>query len=111
MLVCFAFVFCHLLIFARYIKVCYTFGFLGCVRYNEDFVTSTDPLYPLSLLLFLITTLFLKACCDKGIYRRKEFTAECPFFLRLPASSIEICPPFFKSNVHPVRCAVASCGH
>ena len=43
------------------------FGFLGCVRYNEDFVTSTDPLYPLSLLLFLVTTLFLKASCGKGI--------------------------------------------
>ena len=67
LLVCFAFVFCHLLIFARYIKVCYKFGFLGCVRHNEDFVTSTDPLYPLSLLLFLVTTLFLKASCGKGI--------------------------------------------
>ena len=38
--VCFAFVFCHVLTFVRYIGVYYPFGLLDRLRYNEDFVIS-----------------------------------------------------------------------
>ena len=38
LLVCFAFMFCHMLTFLRYIGAYFTFGLLDCVRYNEDFV-------------------------------------------------------------------------
>ena len=40
LLVCFAFIFCRLMAFIRYIGVDFTFGLLDCVRYNEDFVIS-----------------------------------------------------------------------
>jgi len=40
LLVCFAFIFRHMLTFIRYIEVYFTFGRLDCVRYNEDFVIS-----------------------------------------------------------------------
>ena len=36
LLVCFAFVFCHVLTFVRYMGVWYTFGLLDCYRYNEN---------------------------------------------------------------------------
>ena len=39
LLVCFAFIFCRVMTFIRYIGVEFTFGLLDCVRYNEDFVT------------------------------------------------------------------------
>ena len=35
LLVCFVFVFCHVITFVRYIGVYYTFGLLDCVRYIE----------------------------------------------------------------------------
>ena len=38
LLVCFTFIFCHVLTFIRYIGVDFTFGLLDCIRYNEDFV-------------------------------------------------------------------------
>ena len=40
MLVCNAFVLCHVLTFVRYIGVYYTFGILDFVRNNEDFALS-----------------------------------------------------------------------
>ena len=39
-LVCFAFIFCRVMIFIRYIGVDFKFGLLDCVRYNKDFVIS-----------------------------------------------------------------------
>ena len=39
-LVCFAFIFCRVMTFIRYIGVYFTFGPLDCVRYNEEFVIS-----------------------------------------------------------------------
>ena len=38
--VCFAFIFCRVMTFIRYIGVDFTFGVLDCVRYIEDFVIS-----------------------------------------------------------------------
>ena len=38
LLVCFAFTFCRLLTFLRYIGVYFTFGLMDYVRYNEHFV-------------------------------------------------------------------------
>ena len=38
--VSFAFIFCRVMTSIRYIGVDFTFGLLGCVRYNEDFVIS-----------------------------------------------------------------------
>ena len=38
LLVCFAFIFCHVMTFIRYIRVDFMFGLLDCVRYNKDFV-------------------------------------------------------------------------
>ena len=40
LLVCFAFIFCRVITFIRYIGVDLTFRLLDCVRYNEDFVIS-----------------------------------------------------------------------
>ena len=40
LLVCFAFIFCHVVTFICYIGVDFTFALLDCVRYNEDFVIS-----------------------------------------------------------------------
>ena len=40
LLVCNAFVLCHVLTFVRYIGVYYTFGILDFVRNNEDFALS-----------------------------------------------------------------------
>ena len=40
LLVCFAFIFCCVMTFIRYIRVDFTFGLVDCVRYNEDFVIS-----------------------------------------------------------------------
>ena len=40
LLVCFAFIFHHMLTFIRYVEVYFTFGRLDCVHYNEDFVIS-----------------------------------------------------------------------
>ena len=40
LLVCFAFIFRHMLTFIRYIEVFSTFGLLNSVRYKEDFVIS-----------------------------------------------------------------------
>ena len=40
LLVCFAFIFCRVMTFIRYIGVDFTFGLLDCVRYNKDFVIS-----------------------------------------------------------------------
>ena len=40
LLVCFAFIFCRVMTFIRYIGIDFTFGLLYCVRYNEDFVIS-----------------------------------------------------------------------
>ena len=39
LLVCFAFMFCRVMTFIRYIGVDFTFGLLDSVHYNEDFVT------------------------------------------------------------------------
>ena len=36
----FAFIFCCVLTFLRYIRVYHTFGLLDCVRYNEDIAIS-----------------------------------------------------------------------
>ena len=38
--VCFAFIFCRVMTFLRYIGVDFTFGLLDRVHYNEDFVIS-----------------------------------------------------------------------
>ena len=38
LLVCFAFIFCRVMTFIRYIGVDFTFGVLDCVRYIKDFV-------------------------------------------------------------------------
>ena len=43
LLVCFAFIFCRVLTFFRYIWVDFTFGLPDCVRYNEDFVIARAP--------------------------------------------------------------------
>ena len=40
LLVCFAFIFCRMLTFIRYIGVDFTFGVLDCVRCIENFVIS-----------------------------------------------------------------------
>ena len=40
LLFCFAFVFCRMSTFNRYIEVHFTFRLLDCARYNEDFVIS-----------------------------------------------------------------------
>ena len=40
LLVCFAFIFCCVMTFVRYIVVDVLFGLLDCVRYNADFVIS-----------------------------------------------------------------------
>ena len=40
LLVCFAFIFCRVMTFVRYIGVDFSFELLDCVRYNEDFVVS-----------------------------------------------------------------------
>ena len=45
LLVCFAFIFCRVMTFVRYIGVDFTFGPLDCVRYNEDFVISRSVPY------------------------------------------------------------------
>ena len=39
-LVCFVFIFRHMLTFIRYIEVYFTFGLVDCVRYKEGFVIS-----------------------------------------------------------------------
>ena len=40
LLFCFAFIFCRVMTFIRYIGVDFTFGVLDCVLYIEDFVIS-----------------------------------------------------------------------
>ena len=40
MFVCFAFIFCRMMTFFRYIGEDFAFGLPDCVRYNEDFVIS-----------------------------------------------------------------------
>ena len=40
LLVCFAFIFRHMLSFIRYIELFFTFGLLDCVRYKEGFLIS-----------------------------------------------------------------------
>ena len=53
-----------MLTFIRYIEVCFTFAFLDCVRYNEDFVKSRFVIsrYVLRLrfwIVFVITRISL----------------------------------------------------
>ena len=49
LLVCFAFIFCRVMTFIRYVGVDFTFGLLDCVRYNEDLVITRTSLYRGSL--------------------------------------------------------------
>ena len=53
--VCFAFIFCRVMTFIRYIEVDFTFGLLDCVRCKEDFVISR-----LGSILFTVTLAGLK---------------------------------------------------
>ena len=55
LLVCFAFIFCRVMTFIRYIGVDFTFGVLDCVRYNEDFVISRSVISRFCSLYFTVT--------------------------------------------------------
>ena len=60
LLVCFAFIFCRVMTFIRYIGVDFTFGFLDCVRYNEDFVISRFVISRSCSIHFTVTLARLK---------------------------------------------------
>ena len=57
---CFAFTFCRLMTFIRYIGVDFTFGLLDCVRYNKDFVTSRFIISRFCSIHFTVTLARLK---------------------------------------------------
>ena len=56
----FAFIFCHVLTFFRYIGVYRTFGLLDCVRYNEDFVILRFVISRFCSIHFTVTLAGLK---------------------------------------------------
>ena len=56
----FAFIFCRLLTFFRYIGVYHTFGFLNCVRFNEDFVILRFIISKFCSIHFTVTLAGLK---------------------------------------------------
>ena len=58
--VCFAFIFCRVITFIRYIGVDVTFGLLGCVRYNENFVMSRFVISRFCSIHFTVTVAGLK---------------------------------------------------
>ena len=60
LLVCFAFIFCRVMTFFRYIGVDFTFGHLDCVRYNEDFVISRFVISRYCSIHFTVTLAGLK---------------------------------------------------
>ena len=59
-MVCFAFIFGQLLTFIRYIEVYFTFAFLNCVRYNEDFVKSRFVTSRFCSIHFVVISAWLK---------------------------------------------------
>ena len=59
-MVCFAFIFGQLLTFIRYIEVYFTFAFLNCVRYNEDFVKSRFVTSRFCSIHFVVILAWLK---------------------------------------------------
>ena len=60
LLVCFAFTFCRLMTFIRYIGVDFTFGLLDCVRYNKDFVISRFIISRFCSIHFTVTLAGMK---------------------------------------------------
>ena len=98
LLVCFAFIFCRVMAFIRYIGVDFTFGLLDCVRYNEDFVISryvilrfcsihftvTVTLAGLKNISFVIrrTSLF-RGSLNRGLNRREIFLADLSHWCEL----------------------------
>ena len=60
LLVCFAFIFCRVMTFIRYIGVDFTFGVLDCVRYIEDFVISRLVIPRYCSIHFTVTLAGLK---------------------------------------------------
>ena len=60
LLVCFAFTFCHVMTFIRYIGIHFTFGLLDCVRYNENFVISRFVVSRFCSIHFTVTLAGLK---------------------------------------------------
>ena len=57
---CFAFIFCRVMRFVRYIGVDFTFGVLDCVRYNEDFVISRFVISKFCSIHSTVTLAWLK---------------------------------------------------
>ena len=60
LLVCFAFIFCHVMTFIRYIRVDFTFGLPDCVRYNGDFIISRFVISRFCSIHFTVTLARLK---------------------------------------------------
>ena len=60
LLVCFALIFCRVMTFIRYIGVDFTFGFLDCVRYIEDFLISRFVMSRFCSINFTVTLAGLK---------------------------------------------------
>jgi len=60
LLVCFVFIFRHMLTFTRYIEVYFTFGRLDCVCYNEDFVISRFDISRFYSIHFIVILAGLK---------------------------------------------------
>ena len=60
LLVYFAFIFCRVMTFIRYIGVDFKFGLLDCVRYNEDFAMSKFVISRFCSIHFTITLAGLK---------------------------------------------------
>ena len=60
MLVCLAFMVCHVMTFVRYIGVDFTFGVLDCIRYFEDFVISRFVISRFCSIHFTVTLAWLK---------------------------------------------------
>ena len=73
LLVCFAFIFCRVMTFIRYIGVDFTFGLLDYVRYNEDFVISRLVVSRFCSIHFTLTLAGLKY-----IVRHTEGLLEVP---------------------------------
>ena len=60
LLVCFTFIFCHVMTFIRYIGIGFTFGVLNCVHYIEDFVISRFVISRFCSVHFTVTLAGLK---------------------------------------------------
>ena len=65
--VCFAFIFCRVMTFIRFIGVDFMFGLLDCVHCIEDFVISRFFKSRFCSVLFTVTLAGLKT--DRSLYR------------------------------------------